>query len=92
LGLLRHSLVISALLVVQIALGVAVILTGTPEHKRFWITNLHVINGLALLATAFALAVRCWTAGRKKTLLAEAVPVYSDDSAEGSDPLPRSSP
>lgn len=84
-GLLRHSMVISVLLVAQIAMGVAVILTGSPEHKRFWITNFHVINGLALLATAFALAVRCWLAGRKVTLLA-------GNPSAGSGALPRETP
>ncbi len=76
-GLLRHSLVISGLLVLQLGLGVSILLTGSPEHKKFWVTNFHVINGLALLATAFALAVRSWSARRKKTLLAEASPEHS---------------
>lgn len=57
-GLRRHSLWIAGLLGLQIGLGVTVLLTGSPEHKRFWVTNFHVINGLALLALAFALAVR----------------------------------
>lgn len=70
-GLLRHSLVISGLLLLQVGLGVSILLTGSPEHKKFWVTNFHVINGLALLATAFALAVRCWAAKRKTTLLAD---------------------
>lgn len=69
-GLLRHSLVIVGLLVVQILLGVSVLLTGSPEHKRFWVTNFHVLNGLAILATAFALTVRCWSARSRQTLLA----------------------
>ncbi|MCB1230415.1 MAG: COX15/CtaA family protein [Verrucomicrobiae bacterium] len=81
-GLLRHSLAISGLLVLQIALGVTVLLTGSPEHKRFWVTNFHVINGLALLATAFALAVRGWTTRGKKTLLA-------DSGGEASSALPQ---
>lgn len=70
-GLLRHSLVINGLLFVQIALGVSVLLTGSPDHKRFWVTNFHVLNGLAILATAFGLAVRCWGALSRQTLVAE---------------------
>ena len=70
-GLLRHSLAINGLLVAQIALGVAVLLTGSPEHKRFWVTNFHVLNGLAILAVAFGLAVRCWGARSRKTLIAD---------------------
>ncbi|MEM0970058.1 MAG: hypothetical protein AAGJ31_11945, partial [Verrucomicrobiota bacterium] len=38
----------------QVVLGIMVILTG----KSFWITNIHVLNGLALLAGAFVLLVQ----------------------------------
>jgi heme A synthase len=41
---------------VQVTLGIFVILTG----KSFWITNFHVINGLALIALAFLLASTIW--------------------------------
>lgn len=41
---------------VQVALGVCVIWTG----KSFWVTNLHVLNGLGLLAISFALAAGSW--------------------------------
>lgn len=63
-GIARQGGSVLALLALQVGLGVAVILTGSPEHKRFWITNFHVLNGLAILAVAFGLCVRCWTAGR----------------------------
>lgn len=68
--LLRHSLVIAGLLCLQIALGVSVLLTGSPEHKRFWVTNFHVINGLALLAMAFVFAVRSLRVNADDRLLA----------------------
>ncbi|MCB1089990.1 MAG: COX15/CtaA family protein [Verrucomicrobiae bacterium] len=68
-GLVRHGLAVAALLVLQLGLGVTVLLTGSPEHKRFWVTNFHVLNGLAILGASFGLAVRCWTATRKLTRL-----------------------
>lgn len=43
---------------VQVALGVAVILTG----KSFWVTNFHVLNGLGLLVCSFLLMVAAWAA------------------------------
>lgn len=51
----NHILLIAGLLVAQLALGLSVIATG----KNFWITNFHVLNGLAILALAFVYAVRC---------------------------------
>lgn len=84
-GLLRHSLMISILLVAQLTLGVSILLTGNPEHKSFWITNFHVLNGLAILALCFALAVRCSRANRDRTLLAA-------DSGSNSESLPERSP
>lgn len=52
---LRHfTATLSVLIGAQLALGVAVLWFG----KTFWITNFHVINGLAILATAFMLVVR----------------------------------
>ncbi len=83
--LLRHSLVIAGLLCLQIALGVSVLLTGSPEHKRFWVTNFHVINGLALLAMAFVFAVRSWRVNADDRLLAAT-------AADGSGALPRRVP
>ena len=53
-GLFRRcSCILVSLVVVQFALGVSVLLTG----KTFWITNFHVITGLAILALALLLAV-----------------------------------
>jgi cytochrome c oxidase assembly protein subunit 15 len=40
----------------QVALGIFVILTG----KSFWVTNFHVLNGLALLALSGLLAATFW--------------------------------
>lgn len=51
---------LAVLLCCQVTLGIGVLLTG----KSFWVTNVHVINGLAILATAFVLAVRGWRARR----------------------------
>jgi len=44
--------------VVQITLGIYVLLTA----KAFWITNIHVLNGLAILATTLILAISLWRA------------------------------
>lgn len=41
---------------VQVALGIYVILTG----KSFWVTNFHVLNGLALLALTSLLVATFW--------------------------------
>jgi heme a synthase len=41
---------------VQVALGIFVILTG----KSFWVTNFHVLNGLALLALSSLLVATFW--------------------------------
>jgi uncharacterized membrane protein len=37
-------------------LGVSVILTG----KSFWVTNFHVLNGLAMLALTCMMAAAAW--------------------------------
>jgi cytochrome c oxidase assembly protein subunit 15 len=50
----RHVGAILALIGVQITLGLTVI--GTD--KSFWVTNVHVLNGLLILALAFVFAVR----------------------------------
>jgi len=50
----HHSAAILGLIGVQIALGLTVIGTG----KSFWVTNLHVLNGLLILALAFVFVVR----------------------------------
>lgn len=66
LGRLRtpraHAAGILALIVFQIALGLTVIGTG----KSFWVTNVHVLNGLLVLALAFVFAVRA-ARGRPET-------------------------
>jgi heme A synthase len=66
-----HGMTIAGLLVAQIALGISVLVTGSPEHKKFWVTNFHVLNGLAILAVSFGLAVRAWSAGRRESFAAE---------------------
>ncbi|MCB1205596.1 MAG: COX15/CtaA family protein [Verrucomicrobiae bacterium] len=50
----RHALAILILLCLQISLGLLVI--GTS--KSFWVTNVHVLNGLVILALSFVFAVR----------------------------------
>ena len=50
----KHLNILLLLLVGQIVLGLTVIATG----KHFWLTNFHVINGLAILAVAFTFAVK----------------------------------
>lgn len=47
---------ILGLIVFQVVLGLTVIGTG----KSFWVTNVHVLNGLAILAFAFVFVVRSW--------------------------------
>ena len=53
--------------VIQVGLGITVILTG----KSFWVTNLHVINGLLLLASSFLIMVSIWSACASLGLIAE---------------------
>ncbi|MBP9223201.1 MAG: COX15/CtaA family protein [Verrucomicrobiales bacterium] len=50
----RSLLFVFALLLLQIVLGLSVIGTG----KSFWITNVHVLNGLAILAISFVFSVK----------------------------------
>lgn len=52
----RMMALIVGLIVFQIVLGLAVI--GT--EKSFWVTNVHVLNGLTILALAFVFSVRAW--------------------------------
>jgi len=47
---------IIGLILLQLVLGLTVI--GT--EKSFWVTNVHVLNGLAILALSFVFAVRAW--------------------------------
>ena len=75
---LRRSLVVVAgLLVAQLALGVAVIATG----KSFWITNFHVVNGLAILAISFIAAIRALSNAEESAMplaATQALPVTSE--------------
>ncbi|MEM7602657.1 MAG: COX15/CtaA family protein, partial [Verrucomicrobiota bacterium] len=50
----------------QIVLGLSVI--GT--EKSFWVTNVHVLNGLTILALAFVFAVRAWKGRESESALA----------------------
>ncbi len=50
----RHAGWLFGLILIQIALGLTVIGTG----KSFWVTNVHVLNGLGILAVSFVFAVR----------------------------------
>ena len=59
----RLLVVVAGLLVAQLTLGVAVIATG----KSFWITNFHVLNGLAILAISFIAAVRALSRADEST-------------------------
>ncbi|MDA8908780.1 MAG: COX15/CtaA family protein [Verrucomicrobiales bacterium] len=52
----RLMALIVGLILFQIVLGLSVI--GT--EKSFWVTNVHVLNGLSILALAFVFAVRAW--------------------------------
>jgi len=59
----RHLLVVGGIVILQIALGIGVIHTG----KGFWITNFHVLSGLAILALSFTFLVRgVRSAGREE--------------------------
>lgn len=60
------SLTIGGLVAFQIVLGLTVIATG----KSFWVTNVHVLNGLAILALSFVFAVRSWTGNAAEPALA----------------------
>lgn len=50
----RLALALAVLVGLQACLGILVLQTG----KSFWVTNLHVLNGLAILSCAFILFVR----------------------------------
>lgn len=63
----RYALGILALLFVQIVLGLSVI--GT--EKSFWVTNVHVLNGLAILAISFVFAVKALRGKSTEAVLAK---------------------
>ncbi len=50
----RLSQTLLIMVVVQISLGLGVIASA----KEFWVTNVHVLNGLGILAVSFVFAVR----------------------------------
>ncbi|MBL9178372.1 MAG: COX15/CtaA family protein [Verrucomicrobiaceae bacterium] len=50
------ALLLMVMPTIQVALGIFVILTG----KGFWVTNFHVLNGLALLALSSLLVATFW--------------------------------
>lgn len=53
--------------VLQIILGIYVLLTV----KKFWITNIHVLNGLFILAVSFILMITVWRRRPMRGLLAQ---------------------
>ncbi len=57
-SLRRHAYVLAGMVGFQIAMGVGVI----AFDKHFWVTNVHVLNGLAILAGAFMFAVKAFAA------------------------------
>ena len=61
-GLGRHGGWILALFAGQIALGVSVLFFHDDMKLAFWITQLHVVNGLGILAASVAAAIRSWRA------------------------------
>ncbi len=61
-----HVIRLLALVGVQITLGLMVIGTG----KSFWVTNVHVLNGLLILGFAFVFVVRAMTGRADETVLA----------------------
>jgi heme A synthase len=54
----------------QVILGVYVILTG----KSFWVTNLHVLNGLGILVLSFLVMISVWASTTGIGLLGQSVP------------------
>ena len=63
----RHVGAILSLIGLQITLGLTVI--GT--NKSFWVTNVHVLNGLLILALAFVFAVRAFRGKSTEVALAK---------------------
>ena len=60
----RYVHLLGGTVAIQIILGISVIMTG----KNFWVTNFHVLNGLAILAFSFAFAVKSRRGGRQPEL------------------------
>jgi len=93
-GLRRLILVIPGLLCVQIALGVSVLMT--MDHFKlppattlvqlklspvFWVTNLHVLTGLGILASSFVVMVKLVAAVPHRGMLAEEAGRRAADAA-----------
>lgn len=53
--------------ILQITLGVYVLLTA----RKFWVTNIHVLNGLLILAVSFVLLITAWRSRPMSALLAQ---------------------
>ncbi len=68
---LRTAWATLALIVVQMLLGIGVVLMGSADSKNLWVTTLHVLNGLAVLAAAFVLCVQSIRAAPRGPLLAD---------------------
>jgi heme A synthase len=93
-GLRRLALAIPALLVTQIALGVSVLMTmdrfKVPANTTltqlrlspvFWVTNFHVLIGLATFACAFTLLVKTMAATPHRGMLAGASAPHPGESS-----------
>lgn len=65
LGWLPKLLVL--LPVLQVTLGIYVLLTA----RKFWVTNIHVLNGLIILAVSFILMITAWRSRPMSGLLAQ---------------------
>lgn len=65
----RHAGLILGLIGFQIVLGLTVIGTG----KSFWVTTVHVLNGLVILALSFVFAVRAMRGISPEAALAKTV-------------------
>ena len=61
-GLGAHVSWLFGLFAGQIVLGVSVLYFHGDQQAAFWITQLHVVNGLGILAVSGALAIRLWRA------------------------------
>lgn len=63
--------------VLQITLGIYVLLTV----KKFWVTNIHVLNGLFILAVSFILMITAWRSRPMSGLLAQSPRSGQDETA-----------
>lgn len=63
--------------VLQIILGIYVLLTV----KKFWVTNIHVLNGLFILAVSFILMITAWRSRPMSGFLAQSRRSGQDENA-----------